>query len=1048
MKRFLILFLLVLVVKGLFAKENTKVTAALREKYAMVQYHTDCDGWYLLRFSENGQTYYAFSDNAGNVIATYATEYELHNGYIRMCIVDLDKKIKHDEWLRLKAEYDRDYYKYTQVKEQYDKELSEYNAKVSNARSYANTIWENKRQEACKAAVAAEQQRQQAMQNNNDAGSQLGAAIGSLILAGAGYYQRICDEAANKVAFDPIFNQVIRDRGLSYPPSKPYNPEPHYPTEPSSGYEWHEYSFMQPCPYSFVEYAAVQERGGYADVKKDGKYGLVDYYFKEILPCTGNTSLKAGKVFGCQVVRVDGKYGMLDENSKWIMDISYSEIKESGTNVLLAKESGKWQFFKSNGTPVSSNLYDELTALEDNLLCRIGNTYGVCSKSGVTVMPLVYSSIVAKDGVLYATKDGLVGVFDKNGKTILANQFHTIEKAYDMFICKKNGMIGSYTLDGNPLLPLQFDKIEKQYGYLICTKNEKMGIYDVKGKQLYDCLYQNLRVETVENVKFLHTKIQGRWGVLDFETGNQIIRNAFSNIEIVTMNKNPYFKVYQLDKVGLYGLLGQLLVPCEYEKIQLKHIDQLGDIFETTQNGKFSLFNALDGLCLLPQNDYTSWKYEPPFFYVIQKDKMGVYDIALGELIGCKYDNIKYDEKYKIFWIQQDGKQGFVTVKDEPLFDFVPYNLSVDGDHIKIFDKNTSKFGACDFAGNIVVQAKKKTYTKCLETVNKLRNKPKRDFVKNNSEPLRKIATDYKDFNDREQAELKIRGTFDYFARHYVERVINDWQKKGEFEKTEDWQRRVNADTRAVRIREFTKRAELLYVNEEKKKVKLNIVLEQYDPNNEVFMVTDTRFGRMLVSVPYENAEAFRAAWSSVTYVPEYFIDNGEMAISKMTFTMPDGSKYYYSNEQALNYEVADIKYNFDPLDLQMGRSREFMNSVKVLKPATEVVGSSALVSYNNDFAEKNNPDVDDSFPFALFRVKLEGNSDAIRKAKNIIRLYLGQMFTVEKTVTKYSNQILFLVRKSVRNVSIDCGDGCPSVLLWQGALNANSIYDATINVE
>lgn len=1047
MKKILFVITLLLVSTILLAKENPKVTAALRAKYAMVQYRTDCSGWYLLRFSDAGQTYYAFADNLGNVIATYATEYELHNGYIRLHLVDLDKKDKHDEWVRQKAEYDKEYYKYTQVKEQYESRLREYNSKVSNAKSYAEKIWQQRRDEACKAAVQRERERQ-AANTGSDAGSQLGAALGGLIAAAAGYYQRICDQAADQIAFDPIFNQVKRDRGLTTPPSEPYNPRPHCPTEPSTGYTWAQYSLMQPCPYSDVDYAAVQERGNYADVKKDGMYGLVDYYFKEILPCTSTSSMKSGKIFGLQRVLVDGKYGLLNDKGTFVLPIAFSDIKESGTNVILAKRDGKWQFFRTNGAAVSQTLYNEVSPIGDNLLCKSADKYGVCTKSGAVVMPLAYSNITLRNDVLYATQNGVTGVYNTTGKVILAPQFQSVERQYDLYIGKKNGKLGAFTLEGKPLLPFTFDLIEKKSGYLFCTQEGKMGIYNVEGKQLYDCQYQNLRIENVENRQFLHTKIQGRWGVLDFESGKQIIKNAFSNIEIVSMNKTPYFKVYQIDKVGLYGLAGQLLVPCLYDNIQLKHIDKLGDIFETTQSGKFSVFNALDGLCLLPQNNYTNWRYEAPFFYVTSNGKMGIYDIALGELIECKYDNIKYDDKNHLFWAKQDGLQGYVTMKGNHVFNFLPYDLTIHEDFIGLYDRNTYKYGACDFTGTIIVPVKKKYTYKVNAAVEKYRSNKKRDLAGDNTKPLELIAADYKDFDEREQTELQVRGTFDYFARNYVERVINDWQKKGEFEKSEDYYRRVNADTRALRIRELTQEAERLYVNEEKKKVNLNLTLEQYDANNEVYMVSDPRFGKMLVKVPYEDAVSFRSSWRDVRYVPEYFINNGVMAISKMTFTTPDSKKYYYSNEMALNYEVADIKYNFDPLEIKLGGANEYMRSVTIVKPATEVSGSSVLVAYNNDFAELNNPDLDDSFPFVLFRVKLEGSSDAIRRAKDIVRLYLGQMFTVEKTVKSYSNQLLFLVRKSVRNVTIDCGDGCQSQLLWQGNLTENVIYDATIRVE
>ena len=90
---------------------------------------------------------------------------------------------------------------------------------------------------------------------------------------------------------------------------------------------------------------------------------------------------------------------------------------------------------------------------------------------------------------------------------------------------------------------------------------------------------------------------------------------------------------------------------------------------------------------------------------------------------------------------------------------------------------------------------------------------------------------------------------------------------------------------------------------------------------------------------------------------------------------------------------------------------------------------------------------MDDTFPFAVIRMQLEGNAQAVKAAKELFTLDMGQMTGVESKCTAYSNQILFLVPARRPYIYIDCGDGCDQVLLSNmQQLKSNRIYDCTVH--
>ena len=120
--------------------------------------------------------------------------------------------------------------------------------------------------------------------------------------------------------------------------------------------------------------------------------------------------------------------------------------------------------------------------------------------------------------------------------------------------------------------------------------------------------------------------------------------------------------------------------------------------------------------------------------------------------------------------------------------------------------------------------------------------------------------------------------------------------------------------------------------------------------------------------------------------------------------------------------------------------------SVTIVKELKQVPMSSALAMYKNEFGSFEKPMLDNTFPFAVIRMYLEGNAQAVKLAKERFTLDMGQHTGVEARVTTYSNQILFLVPARRPYIYIDCGDGCYQVLLSNmQQLQSNCVYDCTV---
>lgn len=159
---------------------------------------------------------------------------------------------------------------------------------------------------------------------------------------------------------------------------------------------------------------------------------------------------------------------------------------------------------------------------------------------------------------------------------------------------------------------------------------------------------------------------------------------------------------------------------------------------------------------------------------------------------------------------------------------------------------------------------------------------------------------------------------FSDYAKPIVEKAINEWQKKGEFEKISDWKNRVNETTRNAKIKELTQQCERNYLAKYSAVIKPNVTLKgMYDSENEVFLLSDPTYGNMLVAVPISDAQTFKHNWSSARLTPKYFIDNDILALASLDIYIPATQKHYsYSNQASLTYEYAQVNYNFNPIEI------------------------------------------------------------------------------------------------------------------------------------
>lgn len=181
------------------------------------------------------------------------------------------------------------------------------------------------------------------------------------------------------------------------------------------------------------------------------------------------------------------------------------------------------------------------------------------------------------------------------------------------------------------------------------------------------------------------------------------------------------------------------------------------------------------------------------------------------------------------------------------------------------------------------------------------------------------------------------------YIKKYVEKNIAEWQKKGEFEKTSDYQKRVNEQNRNAKVQELTNEAVNALKRDYAAGIKWSeLQLSQYDADNETYLVKSTQLGDFALPVPVSDAQSFKQGWSSMKFQStDFYIKSNKLVLAKLTFSNPaDGKNYVYDSQQPTTYAANNITYNFTPIEIDVPKDSRQTSNTKI-ESKTLTVGKS-----------------------------------------------------------------------------------------------------------
>ena len=184
---------------------------------------------------------------------------------------------------------------------------------------------------------------------------------------------------------------------------------------------------------------------------------------------------------GCLRVKKDGKYGLIDFSGKVLLDCQYDSIEPiiGANNSLVTKKDGKEGLVSTIGAQIIDNSYASITTLTDKY----------------------------EDGYIVKDENGKLGVIGTNKKELLKIEYDEIKNIYsnNTYIAKKDGD-WKIVSDGKETTSLNYDdaiaidgngyiivKKDNKFGVVSKTGDENFGVIDAKGTEIIPAEYKSLK---------------------------------------------------------------------------------------------------------------------------------------------------------------------------------------------------------------------------------------------------------------------------------------------------------------------------------------------------------------------------------------------------------------------------------------------------------------------------------------------------------------------------------------------------------------------------
>ena len=345
-------------------------------------------------------------------------------------------------------------------------------------------------------------------------------------------------------------------------------------------------------------------------VKKNGKYGLIDFNGKELIPAEYDEIALLEGISNSFIIKKDGKVGLANDNGNIIIDAKYAEIKNLGdtykNGYITIDQNGKYGVTSTTKKQILENKYEEIAQiyLEDYYLVKEDGKQKLIDSKGNAILQDGFDEIksVTSNGIIFI-KDNLYGEINKSGEISIQAKYQDLKEAEKgIYIAKQNDKYGIIDQSGAEKLPFKYTGItynEEANLYLAEDEEYKTSIIDnkfnvkvtgilseinidksyIRMRIGNEYKYYSLKGEEKSNTEILKdntiflSKNGGKYGYVD-KKGNVVVDYIYDD----ATEQNEY-GFAAVKKNGLWGSIdkdGKVIIEPKYNLESNLKIDFIG----------------------------------------------------------------------------------------------------------------------------------------------------------------------------------------------------------------------------------------------------------------------------------------------------------------------------------------------------------------------------------------------------------------------------------------------------------------------------------------
>lgn len=352
-------------------------------------------------------------------------------------------------------------------------------------------------------------------------------------------------------------------------------------------------------------------------------------------------------------------YGVIDKNQNIIIEPNYTSVTIPNPEmaVFICSEGENSKIFNEQ----KQEIFTEYEKVEPIRLKNIA------------------SDLMYEKTVLKYTENGKYGLIDFTGKKItnaIYEELDSLPYKEGELLVKQDGKYGVINIRGSKLVEIAYDQIAvdryytdaegyKYSGYIVSNTTEegyRYGYVDYTGKETlkpeFNELERIIEIEDNDNIYLLAAR-NGQYGVI--KNTENIINNEYQSITYDS--KNEVFVIEKSKKYGIAKLDGQIIVPVEYNQIDITgiYLYAQNDQGTTVYNSNGTEANIDSDIAIL---DTTNERYRIRINNEIGT-KYGIIDNEGKQLVEEKYNYLEYLYDDLFIASSEDGKLGVINDKDE-----------------------------------------------------------------------------------------------------------------------------------------------------------------------------------------------------------------------------------------------------------------------------------------------------------------------------------------------------------------------------------------------